>query len=46
MPPYGFFAEFEAQPGKEEECAAFFAEVKNSVDEEQGTRAWFTFRTR
>ncbi|MFD8725877.1 putative quinol monooxygenase [Streptomyces sp. NPDC059629] len=44
MPAYGFFVEFEARPGKEEEVAQFLADAKALVDAEPGTLAWFAFR--
>ena len=44
MPAYGFFVEFEAKPGKEEEVARFLVDAKELVDAEPGTLAWFSFR--
>lgn len=44
MTAYGFFVEFEASPGREEELARFLADAKALVDEEPGTKAWFSFR--
>lgn len=44
MVAYGFFAEFEAKEGKEDEVARFLTEVKELVDAEPGTIAWFSFR--
>lgn len=44
MPAYGFFVEFEARPGKEEDVARFLIEAKALVDAEPGTLAWFAFR--
>ncbi|MFF4653815.1 putative quinol monooxygenase [Streptomyces sp. NPDC001380] len=44
MLPFGFFVEFEARPGKEEEAARFLEEAKTLVDDEPGTVTWFAFR--
>ncbi|MCD0484184.1 antibiotic biosynthesis monooxygenase [Streptacidiphilus sp. ASG 303] len=44
MPEYGFFVEFEAKPGKEDDVARFLEEAKAIVDDEPGTLAWFAFR--
>ncbi|WP_326834473.1 antibiotic biosynthesis monooxygenase [Amycolatopsis rhabdoformis] len=44
MPAYGFFVEFEAKPGKEEDVAQFLVDAKSLVDAEPGTLAWFSFR--
>lgn len=44
MPSYGFFVEFEARPGKEEDVARFLEEAKALVDDEPGTLTWFAFR--
>ncbi|UPZ26626.1 antibiotic biosynthesis monooxygenase [Streptomyces sp. LRE541] len=44
MPAYGFFVEFEAKQGKEDEVARFLVEAKTLVDAEPGTLAWFSFR--
>ncbi|MEU1371536.1 antibiotic biosynthesis monooxygenase [Streptomyces sp. NPDC005803] len=44
MPAYGFFVEFEARPGKEEDVAQFLVDAKELVDAEPGTLAWFAFR--
>lgn len=45
MPAYGFFVEFEAQVGKEDDVATFLVDAKTLVDAEPGTLAWFAFRT-
>jgi quinol monooxygenase YgiN len=45
MPAYGFFVEFEAQVGKEDDVAKFLIDAKTLVDAEPGTLAWFAFRT-
>jgi len=44
MPPYGFFVEFEARPGKEDDVAQFLVEAKAMVDAEPGALTWFGFR--
>jgi len=44
MPPYGFFVEFEARAGKEDDVEQFLREAKLLVDAEPGTLAWFAFR--
>jgi hypothetical protein len=44
MPPYGFFVEFEARAGKEDDVEQFLREAKLLVDGEPGTLAWFAFR--
>lgn len=44
MPAYGFFVEFEARPGREEDVARFLADAKTLVDAEPGTLTWFGFR--
>ncbi|WIX77611.1 antibiotic biosynthesis monooxygenase [Amycolatopsis carbonis] len=44
MPAYGFFVEFEAKPGKEDDVAQFLVDAKSLVDAEPGTLAWFGFR--
>src|SRR6476646_2058256 len=44
MPPYGFFVEFEARAGKEDDVEQFLREAKLMVDAEPGTLAWFAFR--
>ncbi|MGW0632389.1 putative quinol monooxygenase [Streptomyces sp. NPDC002758] len=44
MPAYGFFVEFEAKPGKEDDVAQFLVDAKALVDAEPGTLAWFSFR--
>ena len=44
MPPYGFFVQFEARPGKEEDVARFLLEAKAMVEAEPGTLTWFAFR--
>ncbi|MDH6630180.1 quinol monooxygenase YgiN [Streptomyces sp. LBL] len=44
MPSYGFFVEFEAKPGKEDDVAQFLVDAKTLVDAEPGTLAWFSFR--
>jgi quinol monooxygenase YgiN len=44
VPPYGFYVEFEARPGKEAEVEQFLREAKLLVDAEPGTLTWFTFR--
>ncbi|MFF7677984.1 putative quinol monooxygenase [Actinacidiphila glaucinigra] len=44
MPAYGFFVEFEARPGREEDVARFLVDAKTLVDAEPGTLTWFGFR--
>ncbi|KMS85629.1 antibiotic biosynthesis monooxygenase [Streptomyces regensis] len=44
MTAYGFYVEFEASPGREEDVAQFLAGAKALVDQEPGTKAWFAFR--
>ncbi|WP_318219028.1 antibiotic biosynthesis monooxygenase [Streptomyces sp. SCL15-6] len=44
MPAYGFFVEFEAREGKEDDVAQFLVDAKALVDAEPGTLAWFAFR--
>jgi quinol monooxygenase YgiN len=44
MPAYGFFVEFEARQGKEDDVARFLVDAKALVDAEPGTVAWFAFR--
>ncbi|MEV8609193.1 antibiotic biosynthesis monooxygenase [Amycolatopsis sp. NPDC051373] len=44
MPAYGFFVEFEAKLGKEDDVAQFLTAAKSLVDAEPGTLAWFSFR--
>ncbi|MEV0109959.1 antibiotic biosynthesis monooxygenase [Nocardia sp. NPDC050799] len=44
MPAYGFFVEFEAREGKEDDVARFLVDAEKLVDAEPGTLAWFAFR--
>ncbi|MGW7427518.1 putative quinol monooxygenase [Streptomyces sp. NPDC054813] len=44
MPAYGFFVQFEAKPGKEDDVARFLVDAKALVEAEPGTLAWFAFR--
>ena len=44
MPPYGFFVEFEARPGREADVEQFLRDAKLLVDAEPGTLTWSAFR--
>jgi quinol monooxygenase YgiN len=44
MTQHALYVELHAQPGKEEELAAFLAGAKALVDAEPATRAWFGVR--
>ena len=44
MTQHALYVELHAQPGKEEELAAFLASAKPLVDAEPGTTAWFGVR--
>ncbi|WP_069266088.1 putative quinol monooxygenase [Paraburkholderia nodosa] len=44
MTQHALYVELHAQPGKEEDLAAFLASAKPLVDAEPGTPAWFGVR--
>ncbi|MFC4948833.1 putative quinol monooxygenase [Pseudonocardia sp. GCM10023141] len=45
MPTLGFLVTFEAQPGKEDDVAAFLTEPLAMVEAEPGTFTWNSFRS-
>jgi hypothetical protein len=44
VPAFGFFVEFEAREGKEDDVAQFLADAESLVLNEPDTLAWFAFR--